>query len=98
MENQDDFDIKNSEQIKCKNIIQDNFKVIASKNHTNIKLDDWIKLIKPSEVINIGSSIKFCLIAEGLADIYPRNTPTMEDTAAGYILKSAGGNILTENG
>ena len=96
----DGFDIKNSEQIKCKNIIQDNFKVIASKNHTNIKLDDWIKLIKPSDVINIGSSIKFCLIAEGFADIYPRNTPTMEwDTAAGHsILKSAGGNILTENG
>ena len=50
--------------------------------------------------MNIGSSLKFCLLAEGIADIYPRNTPTMEwDTAAGHsILKNAGGKVLSENG
>ena len=47
-----------------------------------------------------GSSIKFCLVAEGKADIYPRFKPTSEwDTAAGHcILKEAGGNIRNLDG
>jgi 3'(2'), 5'-bisphosphate nucleotidase len=50
--------------------------------------------------INIGSSLKFCLLAEGKADLYPRLGPTSEwDTAAGEaILKYSGGYLLTIDG
>ncbi len=47
-----------------------------------------------------GSSLKFCLVAEGLADVYPRFGPTMEwDTAAGdAVLRAAGGVVLDPSG
>jgi 3'-phosphoadenosine 5'-phosphosulfate (PAPS) 3'-phosphatase len=47
-----------------------------------------------------GSSLKFCALAEGLADVYPRFGPTMEwDTAAGdAVLRAAGGAVLAEDG
>ena len=56
-------------------------------------LDDWLKRIKPAHATSIGSSIKFCHLAEGQADLYARIRETMEwDTAAGQaILESAGG-------
>ena len=49
---------------------------------------------------SIGSSLKFCIVAEGEADFYPRLGPTMEwDTAAGdAVLRAAGGNIVTLDG
>jgi 3'(2'), 5'-bisphosphate nucleotidase len=49
---------------------------------------------------NAGSSLKFCLLAAGEADIYPRFGPTMEwDTAAGHaILRAAGGRVTLEDG
>ena len=52
------------------------------------------------ELLNAGSSLKFCLLAEGIADIYPRFAPTMEwDTAAGHaLLKSVGKNIYLHPG
>ena len=74
--------------------------IIASLNHRNKDLDNWIDLVKPANQKSFGSSIKFCVLAEGKADLYPRNTPTMEwDIAAGHsILKAAGGNIVSESG
>jgi 3'(2'), 5'-bisphosphate nucleotidase len=53
-----------------------------------------------SERINAGSSIKFCLLAEGRADVYARFSPTMEwDTAAGdAILRAAGGQMCSWEG
>ena len=94
------FNINNSEEIQCSQIQFSKSRVIASRSHGNEDLETMIDLLKPKETLNIGSSLKFCLLAEGIADIYPRNAPTMEwDTAAGHsILKNAGGNVLTENG
>jgi 3'(2'), 5'-bisphosphate nucleotidase len=53
-----------------------------------------------TETVSAGSSLKFCLVAEGAADLYPRFAPTMEwDTAAGHaVLQAAGGSVLTPEG
>jgi len=69
----------------------DTLKVIVSKSHYNQETKEFVDNLKNQykkiEFINIGSSLKFCLIAEGKADIYPRLAPTMEwDTAAGQAI------------
>jgi 3'(2'), 5'-bisphosphate nucleotidase len=76
-------------------------KVIVSKSHYNQETEEFVNNLKNKykknvEFMNIGSSLKFCLIAEGKADIYPRLAPTMEwDTAAGQaIVEQAGGGVL----
>jgi 3'(2'), 5'-bisphosphate nucleotidase len=62
--------------------------------------ENFINKLNPSKIINISSAIKFCLVAEGRADIYPRFKRTMEwDSAAGHaIVNAAGGRVLDENG
>jgi len=63
----------------------DTLKVMVSKSHFSTQTQEFIKSFTTKKIVTIskGSSLKFCLIAEGLADIYPRLTPTMEwDTAA----------------
>ena len=73
-------------------------RVIGSRSHSNQDFDDWIKKNLPnSKIVQAGSSFKFCLIAEGAADIYPRFGPTSEwDIAAGHIIvKEAGGDVRT---
>jgi 3'(2'), 5'-bisphosphate nucleotidase len=58
--------------------------VVGSRRHGTTELDEFLKAIQVQEKISIGSSLKFCLVAEGVADIYPRLGPTMEwDVAAG---------------
>jgi len=78
-------------------------KVIVSKSHYNQETKDFVNNLKSQyknykkiEFINIGSSLKFCLVAEGKADIYPRLAPTMEwDTAAGQaVAEEAGGEVV----
>jgi len=61
--------------------------------------DNWLENNNITETISIGSSLKFCLVACGEADVYPRFGPTMEwDTAAGdAVLRSAGGKVLLPN-
>ena len=74
----------------------DPIKVIGSRSHSNIEFTNWLKNnLNNYELIKAGSSLKFCLIAEGDADIYPRLGPTSEwDIAAGHIiLEEAGGSI-----
>jgi 3'(2'), 5'-bisphosphate nucleotidase len=71
-------------------------KVIASRSHLSDEVvafvEDLKKKGKEVEFISAGSSLKFCLIAEGKADIYPRLAPTMEwDTAAAHIVCSEAG-------
>lgn len=73
-------------------------RVIGSRSHSNNTFTDWIdKKFPNAEIVQAGSSLKFCLIAKGDADIYPRFGPTSEwDIAAGHIiLNEAGGKILT---
>lgn len=66
-------------------------RVVGSRSHMNAETDQFInraKLdFKKVEVVSKGSSLKFCLVAEGKADVYPRFAPTMEwDTAAGHAI------------
>jgi 3'(2'), 5'-bisphosphate nucleotidase len=69
---------------------------VASKSHFNQATADYLEqAIGACEHVSVGSSLKFCLVAEGRADIYPRLSPTSEwDTAAGHaILLAAGGRV-----
>lgn len=74
--------------------------IVASKSHLNeetkLFLNDCIKLFPDCDTVNIGSSLKFCLVAEGKADLYPRLGAINEwDIAAGHaVLKAAGGSVL----
>lgn len=70
--------------------------VVASKSHRDQATDDYISKYAVKEMKSAGSSLKFCLIATGEADIYPRVGRTMEwDTAAGHaVLHGAGGKVV----
>ena len=73
-------------------------RIIGSRSHSNQTFDSWVNQNFPnSEIVQAGSSLKFCLIAEGAADIYPRFGPTSEwDIAAGHIIvDEAGGRVNT---
>ena len=74
--------------------------VLASRSHRDKKTDALIKRLHVRDVIPAASSYKFCLLAEGRADLYPRHGRTMEwDTAAGHaILNAAGGIVSCEDG
>ena len=74
----------------------DALRVIASKSHRSDELETYIARYSVSESVAAGSSLKFCLVAAGEADFYPRLGPTMEwDTAAGHaVLAAAGGEVL----
>ncbi len=71
-------------------------RVVGSRSHMNAETEAFIESIRPNyhavEIVSKGSSLKFCLVAEGLADVYPRYAPTMEwDTAAGSAIAEAVG-------
>ena len=70
--------------------------VVASKSHRDAATDAYINKYKTADMKSAGSSLKFCLVATGEADIYPRLGRTMEwDTAAGHaVLAGAGGNVV----
>ena len=74
--------------------------VVASRSHRDSATDDYLKTVKVAKLVSAGSSLKFCLIAAGEADIYPRFGRTMEwDTAAGHaVLLAAGGKVLNSDG
>ncbi len=74
---------------------------VASKSHFNRATADYLEqAIGLCDHVSVGSSLKFCIVAEGRADIYPRLSPTSEwDTAAGHaILVAAGGRVDGPNG
>jgi 3'(2'),5'-bisphosphate nucleotidase len=73
---------------------------IASKSHRTPETDAFLEKFDVSEIIAAGSSLKFCLIAAGEADLYPRMGRTMEwDTGAGQaVVEAAGGRVLQEDG
>ena len=70
-------------------------RVVASRSHRDPATDDYIGRYRVTEFHSAGSSLKFCLIAAGEADLYPRLGRTMEwDTAAGHaVLSAAGGKV-----
>jgi 3'(2'), 5'-bisphosphate nucleotidase len=75
------------------------FTVVGSRSHMNDKTQNFINELRIKygkiDILSAGSSLKFCVVAEGSADVYPRFAPTMEwDTAAGQgILEGAGGAV-----
>jgi 3'(2'), 5'-bisphosphate nucleotidase len=75
-------------------------RVVASRSHLDPLTEEWLRSRDVSELVSAGSSLKFCLVASGEADIYPRFGRTMEwDTAAGHaILAAAGGKVLCPEG
>jgi len=74
----------------------DALRVVASKSHRDQATDDYIATYKVADLVSAGSSLKFCLVATGEADLYPRLGRTMEwDTAAGdAVLRAAGGRVV----
>ncbi len=70
--------------------------VVASKSHRDAATDDYISKYSVKDMRSAGSSLKFCLVATGEADLYPRLGRTMEwDTAAGdAVLRGAGGHVV----
>jgi 3'(2'), 5'-bisphosphate nucleotidase len=79
---------------------QGGLKVVASRSHRDARTESWLASIDIGELVSAGSSLKFCLLAAGEADLYPRFGRTMEwDTAAGHaVLAAAGGQVATEDG
>lgn len=70
--------------------------VIASRSHRDEKTDEMIEKLVVKDIIGTASSYKFCLLADGTADFYPRFGRTMEwDTAAGQAIVEAAGGIVT---
>jgi 3'(2'), 5'-bisphosphate nucleotidase len=74
--------------------------VVASRSHRTPETDTFLASYPVSEFRSIGSSLKFCLVASGEADLYPRIGTTMEwDTAAGHaVLAAAGGSVTGLDG
>jgi 3'(2'), 5'-bisphosphate nucleotidase len=78
----------------------DSLKVVASRSHMSDETRAWLERFDVDELVSAGSSLKFCRVAEGAADLYPRLSRTMEwDTAAGHaVLRAAGGRVATLDG
>jgi 3'(2'), 5'-bisphosphate nucleotidase len=74
--------------------------VVASRSHNTPETEGYILSLGAAEIVSVGSSLKFCLVAGGEADVYPRFGRTMEwDTAAGdAVLRAAGGMTRTLDG
>lgn len=72
------------------------YTVVGSRSHATADLENYIDQLRATkgelDFVSAGSSLKFCLVAEGKADIYPRLGPTMEwDTAAGQVVAQCAG-------
>ena len=75
-------------------------RIVASKSHLNDETKAFIDKAGDHQLVQVGSSLKFCRIAEGAADVYPRLGPTSEwDTAAAHaVLSAAGGSVTMLDG
>ncbi len=86
--------------IKTRSAASDGLTVVRSRSHPSKATNDYLQTLRIKELVSGSSSVKFCMVAEGSADIYPRFGRTMEwDTAAGHaILNAAGGRVETADG
>ena len=72
-------------------------RIVQSRSHPSAELDAYIKRFPATESIRRGSSLKFCTVASGEADLYPRLGPTWEwDTAAGHAVVLAAGGLVVD--
>ncbi|MDJ0710434.1 MAG: 3'(2'),5'-bisphosphate nucleotidase CysQ [Woeseiaceae bacterium] len=75
-------------------------RIVGSRSHRGKSLDAYLSALGDHDMVPMGSSLKFCVIAEGDADLYPRLGPTSEwDTAAAQaVVEQAGGSVVTRDG
>lgn len=74
-------------------------KVVGSRSHPSPDLADYLQQFAQHEMVPVGSSLKFCLVADGSADVYPRFGPTMQwDTGAGHIIALEAGARVSFDG
>ncbi|MEM9879408.1 MAG: 3'(2'),5'-bisphosphate nucleotidase CysQ, partial [Pseudomonadota bacterium] len=95
-----DHVIKNPAPIAVAQAKTNALNVVASKSHRDAETDAYLANKPVGNLVSAGSSLKFCLLATGEADLYPRFGPTCEwDTAAGHaVLNAAGGRVLQPDG
>lgn len=88
------------EEICVRPLASSSVRVVGSRSHRGKSLDRFLDNLGDYEFIGVGSSLKFCLVAEGRADIYPRLGPTSQwDTAAAQcVVESAGGRVTDTDG
>jgi 3'-phosphoadenosine 5'-phosphosulfate (PAPS) 3'-phosphatase len=88
------------ERVPLHTVADGPMKVVASRSHGHEALEGFCSAFQVVDDVSVGSSLKFCLVARGEAQLYPRFTPTCEwDTAAGQaVLEAAGGAVLALDG
>ncbi len=93
-------DFSLAHEIKTRKPATDGLVAVASRSHRDSKTEEYLAQYRVKAFVSAGSSLKFCLVAAGEADIYPRHGRTMEwDTAAGHaVLAAAGGCVTTIDG
>ncbi|MBV8978478.1 MAG: 3'(2'),5'-bisphosphate nucleotidase CysQ [Alphaproteobacteria bacterium] len=90
-------DFGEAKRIQVRTAPKNGLVAVASRSHRDAATDEYLKAFNVKEFISAGSSLKFCLVAAGEADIYPRTGRTMEwDTAAGHAVLIAAGGCVTE--
>jgi 3'(2'), 5'-bisphosphate nucleotidase len=77
------------------------FTIVASRSHQSPETEAYIRAAEAEhgtvQLTSMGSALKICLVAEGVADAYPRHAPTMEwDTAAGHAIANEAGRRLID--
>ena len=94
------LEVSAAQVIRARHIPETGLVAIVSRTHRDTKTDHYLQAYGLANLIAAGSSLKFCLVATGEADLYPRHGRTMEwDTAAGQaVLEAAGGSVKTLNG
>jgi 3'(2'), 5'-bisphosphate nucleotidase len=87
-------------KISVRPVPVDGLTVVASRSHMDSETEAYLARLSVKNLKSAGSSLKFCLVAAGKADLYPRFGRTMEwDTAAGQaVLEAAGGKVLQTDG
>jgi 3'(2'), 5'-bisphosphate nucleotidase len=72
-------------------------RIVSSRSHAAERADEYQRILGPYTLVKVGSSLKFCIVAEGAADLYPRFGNTSEwDTAAGQAVLEAAGGIVVD--
>jgi 3'(2'), 5'-bisphosphate nucleotidase len=91
---------KPSGPIRVSSVSSDPVRVVGSRSHRGESLDGYLAALGEYDMVPMGSSLKFCVVAEGGADLYPRLGPTSEwDTAAAQaVVEQAGGRVVTLDG
>ena len=93
-------DFSTARAIHVRDVPKTGVVTVASRSHRDSKTEEYLKAYDVKDFVTAGSSLKFCLVAAGEADLYPRHGRTMEwDTGAGHaVLAAAGGSVTMLDG